>query len=134
MVLWSFGDGVLIPSIILNFDVLRSSIDVVFLDSYLVLNEAGSPDTSWWNNNGSVPGYVDFTNPEAAEWWYQRVKNVIDTYDIESLKFDAGESSFTPQVSVQLFMMVLANLSMTDGLSLLGLMRDKCTQKSIKGK
>ncbi|KOB70265.1 Glycosyl hydrolase family 31 protein [Operophtera brumata] len=59
------------------------------------------PDTSWWNNNGSIPGYVDFTNSEAAEWWYQRVKHIIDTYDIDSLKFDAGESSFSPQIAVQ---------------------------------
>lgn len=66
--------------------------------SYFVLDESGSPDTTWWNNNGTVAGYIDFTNTAAAEWWYQKVKNLIDTYDIDSLKFDAGESSFTPQV------------------------------------
>ncbi|XP_063829755.1 myogenesis-regulating glycosidase-like [Ostrinia nubilalis] len=68
---------------------------------YLVLNEEGSPDTSWWNNNGSVPGYIDFTNPEASNWYTQRVQNLIDTYGIDSLKFDAGESSWSPQVPVQ---------------------------------
>lgn len=68
---------------------------------YLVLNEDGSPDTSWWNNNGSVAAYIDFTNPTAAEWWYQRVKLIVDTYDIDSLKFDAGEASWSPEVAVQ---------------------------------
>ncbi|KAG6452085.1 hypothetical protein O3G_MSEX007467 [Manduca sexta] len=70
-------------------------------NGYFVLDEAGSPDTSWWNNNGSVPGFIDFTNPAAAEWWYQRLRTFLDTYDIDSLKFDAGESSFTPQIAVQ---------------------------------
>ncbi|RVE45338.1 hypothetical protein evm_010043 [Chilo suppressalis] len=68
---------------------------------YLVLNEEGSPDTSWWNNNGSVPGYIDFTNPEAADWFSSRVTELIQTYDIDSVKFDAGESSWSPQIPVQ---------------------------------
>ncbi|XP_068622815.1 myogenesis-regulating glycosidase-like [Battus philenor] len=70
-------------------------------NGYLVVDETGKPATSWWNNNGSVPGFVDFTNPAAAEWWYDRVRALLDTYDIDSVKFDAGESSFTPQVAVQ---------------------------------
>ncbi|XP_048484586.1 myogenesis-regulating glycosidase isoform X1 [Plutella xylostella] len=68
---------------------------------YLVLNEEGSPDSTWWNDNGSVPGYIDFTNPEAARWWTDRVRSVIETYDIDSVKFDAGESSWSPQIPVQ---------------------------------
>ncbi|KAL0820841.1 hypothetical protein ABMA28_005512 [Loxostege sticticalis] len=68
---------------------------------YLVLNEEGSPDTTWWNNNGSVPGYIEFTNPEASNWYTQRIQTLIDTYDIDSLKFDAGESSWSPQIPVQ---------------------------------
>ncbi|XP_045538760.1 myogenesis-regulating glycosidase [Papilio machaon] len=67
-------------------------------NGYLVLDEAGKPATSWWNNNGSVPGYIDFTKPEAAEWWYQRVRNLLDTYDIESVKFDGGAP---PQIAVE---------------------------------
>ncbi|XP_072938349.1 myogenesis-regulating glycosidase-like [Epargyreus clarus] len=68
---------------------------------YLVLNEEGSPDTSWWNNNGSTPGYIDFTNPEASDWYTTRARNLIETYDIDSVKFDAGESSWSPQIPVQ---------------------------------
>lgn len=64
-----------------------------------MLDEAGTPAANWWNPNGSIPGLVDFTNPQAAEWWYSRVRNLIDTYDIDSIKFDAGESSYSPQVS-----------------------------------
>ncbi|XP_045501159.1 myogenesis-regulating glycosidase-like [Colias croceus] len=68
---------------------------------YLVLNEEGSPDTTWWNNNGSIPGYIDFTNPEASKWYTTRVQDLIETYDIDTLKFDAGESSWSPQIPVQ---------------------------------
>ncbi|XP_063382934.1 myogenesis-regulating glycosidase-like [Cydia fagiglandana] len=70
-------------------------------NGYLVLNEEGSPDSTWWNNNGSLPGYIDFTNPEAAAWYSSRLQNLIDTYDIDTLKFDAGESSWSPQIPVQ---------------------------------
>ncbi|XP_026727594.1 myogenesis-regulating glycosidase-like [Trichoplusia ni] len=70
-------------------------------NNFFVVDEAGNPDTSWWNNNGSIPGYIDFTNPEAAEWYYQRLKAVLDTYDIDSVKFDAGEASFAPEIGVQ---------------------------------
>ncbi|GBP18690.1 Myogenesis-regulating glycosidase [Eumeta japonica] len=69
--------------------------------SYFVTNEEGSVDTSWWNNNGSVPAYIDFTNPEAAEWWSSRVRALSETYGIDSFKFDAGESSWSPQIPVQ---------------------------------
>ncbi|KAJ8714335.1 hypothetical protein PYW07_002560 [Mythimna separata] len=68
---------------------------------YLVLNEQGSPDTSWWNNNGSIPAYIDFTNPEAADWFSSRVQDIIDTYELDTIKFDAGESSWSPQIPVQ---------------------------------
>lgn len=71
--------------------------------SYFVVNEEGSPDGSWWNNNGSIPGYIDFTNPKAAEWYYQRLKTVLNTYNIDSVKFDAGEASFAPEVRRQVF-------------------------------
>lgn len=46
---------------------------------------------------------MDFTNPEAAEWWSNRVRSIIETYDIDSVKFDAGESSWSPQVSKLVF-------------------------------
>lgn len=64
----------------------------------MVLNEQGNPDTSWWNNNGSVPSYIDFTNPDATAWYTSNIQKLIDTYDFDTIKFDAGESSWSPQV------------------------------------
>ncbi|XP_045501448.1 myogenesis-regulating glycosidase-like [Colias croceus] len=70
-------------------------------NGYLVLNEEGSPTASWWNNNGTSPGLIDFTNPAAAGWWSSRVRNLLDTHGFDSAKFDAGQSSYSPQVPVQ---------------------------------
>ncbi|XP_034833635.1 myogenesis-regulating glycosidase-like [Maniola hyperantus] len=84
---------------------INSNCDSVYTEAlnngYLVLDEAGTAAANWWNPNGSIPGLVDFTKPAAAEWWYKRVKNLIDTHGIDSIKFDAGESSFSPQIPVQ---------------------------------
>lgn len=68
---------------------------------FLVLNEEGSPDTSWWNSNETIAAYIDFTNPEAVAWWSGRVQELLKTYNIDSVKFDAGESSWSPQIPVQ---------------------------------
>lgn len=59
-----------------------------------------------------MSGYIDFTNPAAAEWWYQRLQNLIDTYDIDSFKFDAGESNFSPQVYLPGIMLQQESLSL----------------------
>ncbi|KAJ2938464.1 hypothetical protein O0L34_g12903 [Tuta absoluta] len=68
---------------------------------YFVVNEDGSTETKWWDSEDGVAGYIDYTNPEAAAWWSGRLKTLIKTYDIDSLKFDAGEVSHSPQVAVQ---------------------------------
>ncbi|XP_022824737.1 uncharacterized family 31 glucosidase KIAA1161-like [Spodoptera litura] len=68
---------------------------------FFVLDESLSTNTSWWNNNGTNAGYIDFTNPKAADWYYDRLKDVLDTYGIESVKFDAGEASFAPEIAIQ---------------------------------
>lgn len=64
----------------------------------MVKNENGSVDTTWWNPNGTVSAYVDFTNKEAANWWSSRLRYLQETNAIDSFKFDAGESSWSPQV------------------------------------
>ncbi|XP_023942897.2 myogenesis-regulating glycosidase-like [Bicyclus anynana] len=69
-------------------------------DNYLVLSEGGSEVTSWWNDNGTTAAYVDFTKPEARQWYHDRVQYIHDTYGIDSFKFDAGETSWSPQIPV----------------------------------
>lgn len=70
---------------------------------YFVLNEDGSSDTEWWDSDVNDAGHIDFTNPEAAEWWYDRILDLVQEFNLDSLKFDAGEISHSPQVSLYYF-------------------------------
>lgn len=66
------------------------------LDSnYYVRDKNGSVLTQWWNG---VCAHIDFTNPEAASWYETRLKQIIAETGVDSFKFDAGESSWLPQV------------------------------------
>ncbi|KAM9392617.1 myogenesis-regulating glycosidase-like [Pholidichthys leucotaenia] len=48
----------------------------------------------WWNGIG---GILDFTNPQAREWYSSRLSELKNRYDINSFKFDAGETSYLPR-------------------------------------
>ena len=39
---------------------------------------------------------VDFTNPQARDWWTGRLEELRSNYGIDSFKFDAGESNWLP--------------------------------------
>lgn len=63
-------------------------------------NREGSYDTQWWNSKTGQAAYVDFTNSKAADWFYQRLVALQSMSGIDSFKFDAGESSWSPPDSV----------------------------------
>ncbi|XP_058824118.1 myogenesis-regulating glycosidase-like [Topomyia yanbarensis] len=65
-------------------------------NGYLVTNHSGSTDTEWWNSGKGQAAYVDFSKPEVAEWFTQRLQAILDESGIDSFKFDAGETSWTP--------------------------------------
>lgn len=58
---------------------------------YLVNSTKGTVNTVWWNGKAS---YIDFTNPEAANWWASSLRDLLAKSGIDTLKFDAGEFSW----------------------------------------
>jgi len=64
---------------------------------YLVKSQNGSLHTRWWNGDAAI---IDFTNAAAAKWFANRLKKVQNDTGFDSFKFDAGESSYSPQVPV----------------------------------
>ncbi|XP_025410615.1 myogenesis-regulating glycosidase isoform X2 [Sipha flava] len=64
---------------------------------YFVNSTLNTVDSFWWNGNAS---YIDFTNPKAATWWANALRELLEKSGIDSLKFDAGESSWVPNSPV----------------------------------
>lgn len=62
---------------------------------FFVKNTTGSIETVWWNGDAAL---VDFTNPSAREWWSGRLQKLLAESGIDTLKFDAGESSWYVEV------------------------------------
>ncbi|WP_407425321.1 glycoside hydrolase family 31 protein [Arcticibacter sp.] len=52
---------------------------------------------SWWNGYSAV---LDFTNPQAKNWFTDRLHYMMKTYHIDGFKFDAGDADFYPDDAV----------------------------------
>jgi alpha-glucosidase (family GH31 glycosyl hydrolase) len=48
---------------------------------------------SWWNGYSAV---LDFTNPEAINWYHSRLDYMVGKYHLDGFKFDAGDAEFYP--------------------------------------
>uniref|UniRef100_A0A1L8DQS6 Putative maltase glucoamylase n=1 Tax=Nyssomyia neivai TaxID=330878 RepID=A0A1L8DQS6_9DIPT len=65
-------------------------------NGYFVLDHNGKEDTQWWNSKTGEAAYVDFTKPEASNWYISRLSKLLEDTGIDSYKFDAGEASWQP--------------------------------------
>jgi alpha-glucosidase (family GH31 glycosyl hydrolase) len=48
---------------------------------------------SWWNGYSAV---LDFTNPQAIDWFTGRLDHMVKTYHLDGFKLDAGDADFYP--------------------------------------
>ncbi|KAK7063208.1 hypothetical protein SK128_012465 [Halocaridina rubra] len=66
-------------------------------NGYFIKDENGTTQqTRWWQ--GLHAGMIDFTNEDAVIWWTQRLVDLQINTGIDSFKFDAGESSWIPDI------------------------------------
>jgi len=77
---------------------------------YLLLDNGGQSDLqwanadkpailSWWNGYSAV---MDFTNPQAKDWYHSRLEHMVKTYHLDGFKFDAGDAEFYPPTALSL--------------------------------
>lgn len=45
----------------------------------------------WWNG---VSGLLDFSNPKAVEWFNKQLEYLVDEYQVDGFKFDAGDPEY----------------------------------------
>lgn len=63
----------------------------------LVADHNGNVLTKWWNTKeNEAAAYIDFTKTEAANWYVNHLRELKESAGIDSYKFDAGETSWTP--------------------------------------
>jgi len=59
---------------------------------YLIRGANGRPVIrEWWNGFSAV---LDLTHPEAEQWFRGQLDNLIQTYDIDGFKLDAGDPEY----------------------------------------
>ena len=59
---------------------------------YLIRGANGKPAIrEWWSGFSAV---LDFTNPEAVEWYRGKLNYLMECYGVDGFKFDAGDKYF----------------------------------------
>ncbi|CAG9765482.1 unnamed protein product [Ceutorhynchus assimilis] len=62
---------------------------------YYVKNTQGDMTTVWWESTNARQ--IDFTNPEAREWYSKKLRKLLENPGVDSFKFDAGEVDYVAQ-------------------------------------
>ncbi len=59
---------------------------------YFIKNKNGLPAMiRWWNGVSAV---LDLSKPEAKQWFKERLQYLVDTYNVDGFKLDAGDARF----------------------------------------
>lgn len=90
------------PFVSPDTDVFRSaSKQGLFLKYPKNQTVAGSPVSyfgnvamiGWWNGYSAL---LDFSNPNAQEWFKKELQYLVDEYEVDGFKLDAGDAVFYP--------------------------------------
>lgn len=57
----------------------------------------GNTRAIWWE--GDDAHQIDFTNPNAAEWFASKIRRLAEDQGFDGFKFDAGETDYIIPVS-----------------------------------
>lgn len=58
----------------------------------LLRDETGRPKAvHWWNGQSAV---LDLTHPQAVDWFHDQLQYLIDTYNVDGFKLDAGDPEY----------------------------------------
>ena len=74
--------------------ISADSIEYRYLrdNKYLVFDKSGRPAMKeWWEGFSAV---LDFTNPGAVSWYVEQNQKLIDKYNVDGFKLDAGDAYF----------------------------------------
>jgi myogenesis-regulating glycosidase len=63
---------------------------------FLILNETGEGPyiTRWWNGDAAL---VDFSNPDAYDWYISELHGLTERYNIAGFKLDGGDAEYLSQ-------------------------------------
>ncbi|KAG5875299.1 hypothetical protein JTB14_028449 [Gonioctena quinquepunctata] len=63
-----------------------------FTRGYFVKNPEGDTRAIWWESENAHQ--IDFTKEEAAQWFADKMKKLLEDPGVDSFKFDAGETDY----------------------------------------
>ncbi|XP_056647707.1 myogenesis-regulating glycosidase-like [Diorhabda sublineata] len=61
-------------------------------NGYFVKDPDGNTRAIWWESDDAHQ--VDFTNPQAAEWFASKIRALVEETGLDGFKFDAGETDY----------------------------------------
>ncbi|KAJ8978382.1 hypothetical protein NQ317_005963 [Molorchus minor] len=90
--------GLLCGSTHLLTTTVRITLRTDLKKGYFVKNVNGNTTAIWWESEDAHQ--IDFTNPEAAEWFSTRIRALLTNPGVDGFKFDAGETDYAIPPSV----------------------------------
>ncbi len=80
-----------------SMDQYQIWAEINSFDGFLKKEGGGAYPVEWWNG---VSAELDFSNPEAVEWFDGQLRHLVEEYGVDGFKFDAGDFNLYPEDAV----------------------------------